>query len=174
MTREEKNQVIEELTETFSSTANFYFADTSELSVAEVNNLRALCHKRGIKMMVAKNTLIRKALDASTVELNGLDPALKGPTALFLSPEVGNAPAKVIKEFRKKHEKPVLKAAYIDTAVFVGEENLDYLSELKSKDEMIAEVISLLQSPAKNVVSSLQSGGNTLSNLLKALEDRAA
>jgi large subunit ribosomal protein L10 len=124
---------------------------------------------------VYKNSFIKKALEAQEADYSEMFESLKGFSGVLFSPEVGNAPAKVIKEFRKKHkiEKPLLKAAAIDTDVFIGDENLVFLSELKSKNELIGDVIALLQSPAKNVISALQSGGNKLSGLVKALEERA-
>jgi large subunit ribosomal protein L10 len=126
-------------------------------------------------MKVVKNTLAQKALESFPEELNydALYESLKGPTAILFT-ETANMPAKVLKEFRKESEKPVLKAAYIETAVYVGDDQIDSLAKLKSKEELIGDVIALLQSPAKTVISSLQSGGQTISGLLKALEERAA
>lgn len=174
MTREEKQGVIDALTTKFSEANTFYITDSSELTVEEVNKLRGLCYARGVTLKVAKNTLIKKALEAVDAEkYNELMDALKGPTALMFT-EVANAPAKIIREFRKDGEKPVLKAAYIDTSIYVGDDNVETLANLKSKDELIGEVIGLLQSPIKNVIGALQSGGNTLAGLLKALEEREA
>lgn len=175
MNREEKGQLIEELNEKFASSSYFYIADTSGMSVAEVNTFRAMCFEKGVEYKVAKNTLIAKALEKQDADYAKMYDVLKGFSGIMFSPEVGNAPAKVIKEFRKKQdsERPFFKAASIDTDVIVGEENLTFLSELKSKSELIGDVISLLQSPAKNVVSALQSGGNKLSGLVKALEEKA-
>jgi len=171
MTKEEKQATLENLKEVFSKTENFYITDTSGLTVADVNKLRRLCYKAGIKLRVAKNTLIRKALEANGVQDAEIVTALNGPTALMFS-EVSSAPAKIIKEFRKSSEKPVLKAAWIETAIYVGDKQVDSLASLKSKDELIGEIIGLLQSPAKNVIGALQSGGNKLAGILKTLETR--
>ncbi|NET35329.1 MAG: 50S ribosomal protein L10 [Cyanothece sp. SIO1E1] len=173
MTKAEKTATIEALKEKFSSTEFFYLTDSSTLTVEEVNKFRGLCFEKGIEMRVIKNTLARKALEALPEEkgYGDLYESLKGPTAILFT-EVANAPAKVLKEFRKSAEKPVLKAAYIDTAVYVGDDQIDPLTKLKSKEDLIGEVITLLNSPAKNVISALQSGGATLSGLLKALEER--
>lgn len=174
MTREEKSTIINDLREKFVSNDYFYIADSSQLTVEQVNNLRALCFEKGVEMKVVKNTLARKALeqDAETKGFDGLYEALKGPTTLMFS-ETGNVPAKLIKEFRKSHDKPVLKAAYIDSDIFIGDEQVDILAALKSREELIGDVILLLQSPIKNVLGSVQSAGQTISGLLKALEERA-
>lgn len=173
MTRTEKTETIEFLKEQFSNSEFFYITDSSTLTVAEVNKLRELCHKSGITFKVAKNTLIKKALEADGDDgkYDSLMEVLKGPTSIMFS-EVSNAPAKVIKEFRKGSDKPVLKAAYIDTDVFLGDENLQTLVDLKSKEELIGDIIALLQSPAKNVISALQSSGNKLSGIIKTLSDK--
>ncbi len=173
MTKAEKTATIEALKEKFSSTEFFYLTDSSTLTVEEVNKFRGLCYEKGIEMRVIKNTLARKALESLPEEkgYEGLYESLKGPTAVLFT-EVANSPAKVLKEFRKTAEKPVLKAAYIDTAVYVGDDQIDPLTKLKSKEDLLGEVITLLQSPAKNLISALQSGGATISGLLKALEER--
>jgi large subunit ribosomal protein L10 len=166
-----KKESIELLTEKFTHAVNFYLADASGLSVADINRLRRLCHREGVEMRVAKNTLIRKALEATGKEYEGIYEALHGPTSILFA-ETASVPAKLIKEFRKAGERPVFKAAFIDSAIFIGEKTLDDLSKLKSKNELIGEIIGLLQSPAKNVISALQSGGNKLSGILKTLEDK--
>ena len=173
MTKAEKTATIEALKDKLSGIDFFYLADSSTLTVEQVNKFRRLCFEKGIEMKVVKNTLIQKALESAPEERNfsGLYEALKGPTAILIS-DKANAPAKLIKEFRKDNEKPTLKAAYIDTDVFLGDEKLEELANLKSKEDLVAEVIALLQSPAKNVISALQSGGQTLTGLLKALEER--
>ncbi len=171
MTKEEKNVTLAELKKEFSTKTTFYLADTSSLSVANINKLRRLCFKSGVQIRVAKNTLIRKALEANNVTDAELLNALHGPTSIWFS-EVANAPAKVIKEFRKTNEKPILKAAYIETAIFIGDTQIDSLASLKSKNELIGEIIALLQSPAKNVVSALKSSGGKLAGILKTLENR--
>ncbi len=175
MTRAEKTATIEALKDKLENIEYFYVTDSSTLSVDEVNKFRGMCFEKGIEMRVVKNTLLKKAIEAISEEKNydELLEALKGPTALLFT-DTANAPARVLKEFRKDHEKPTLKAAYIDTDVFFGDDQIDRLSQLKSKEELVGEIISLLQSPAKNVISALQSGGNTLSGLLKALEERGS
>jgi len=173
MTREEKNVAIADLKEQFSNYEFFYVTDSSELTVEQVNKLRGLLYDKGISMKVVKNTLAKKALESFDAD-KGYAPlydALKGPTA-FMFTDVANAPAKVIKDFRKSADKPILKAAYIDSDVFIGDDQVDALASLKSKDELIGDVITLLQSPVKTLLGGLQSGGNTLSGLLKALEER--
>ena len=174
MTKAEKTATIEALKEKLSSIEFFYLADSSTLTVAQVNKLRRLCFDKGIEMKVVKNTLIQKAMESAPEEKNysGLYEALKGPTAILIS-DTANAPAKLIKKFRETSERPVLKAAYIGTDVFLGDDKLDQLASLKSKEELVAEIIALLQSPAKNVIGALQSGGQILSGLLKTLEERA-
>jgi len=174
MTRQEKATVIEELKEKFENNDFFYITDSSTLTVQEVNSFRQLCFEKGVEMKVVKNTLAQKALESAPEEKNyaQIYEALKGPTA-FLFTETANVPARLIKEFREDHDRPILKAAYIDTSVYMGDDQIEPLTKLKSKEELLGEVIGLLQSPIKNVISSLQSGGQTLSGLLKALEERA-
>lgn len=173
MTKAEKATVIESLKEKFEQTEFFYVTDASTLTVDKVNELRGLLFEKGIEMKVVKNTLVRKALESFPAEKNyeGIYNALKGPTALLFT-EVANAPAKVLKEFRQSNERPLLKAAYIEASIYEGDDQIKTLSELKSKEDLLGEVITLLQSPAKNVISALSSGGQTLMGLLKALEER--
>ena len=171
MDKAAKQDTITRLTEKFNQAPNFYLADTSNLTVEDVNRLRRLCHKQGIEMRVAKNTLIRKALEATGKEYDGIIEALHGPTSIMFS-ESGSVPAKVIKEFRKSNEKPKLKAAYIDSAIYIGDQSVEELARLKSKQELIGAIIGLLQSPAKNIISALQSGGSKLAGVLKTLEER--
>lgn len=175
MTRSEKTAAIEELKVKFEENIFFYVTDASTLSVEQINKLRGLCFDRGVEMKVVKNTLAIKALESFDEDKNfaPMYDAFKGPTALMFC-ETANQPAKVIKEFRKTSERPVLKAAYIESAIFKGDEQVDTLAALKSKEELVGDVISLLQSPAKNVISALKSGGSTIAGLLKALEERAA
>jgi large subunit ribosomal protein L10 len=175
MTREEKAQIIEELADKFASNAHFYITDATGFTVAQVNNFRRLCFKSGVEYRVYKNTLIRKALERQEgTDFSPLFKTLHGFSGVIFSKEVGNAPAKVIEQFRVKTPgKPVLKGASIETALFVGDENLKTLVELKSKNELIGDVIALLQSPAKNVISALTSSKNKVAGLVKALEERA-
>jgi large subunit ribosomal protein L10 len=174
MTREEKAQVIASLTEKFQANANFYITDTSGLTVAEVNKFREMCFKQGIEYKVAKNTLIKKALENLDADFTGLDEALKGVSGIMFSVENANAPAKIIKTFKKADSKdrPKFKAASISTDIFIGEDQLNALADLKSKQELIGEIITILQSPAKNVISALQSGGNKLAGIVKTLQER--
>ncbi|MCI4648906.1 50S ribosomal protein L10 [Phaeodactylibacter sp.] len=175
MTRAEKTATIEALKEKLSGVEYFYLADSSTLTVEQINKFRGMCFEKGVEMKVVKNTLIKKALEAASGEKNyeELHQALKGHTAILFT-ETANAPAKLIKEFRKDSEKPTLKAAYIESDVYIGDDQLEALANLKSKEDLLAEVITLLQSPAKNVIGSLKSGGQTIAGLLKALEERAA
>ncbi len=171
MTREQKNQAIEELTGILNDTSTIYVADIAGLDADQTSKLRRLCFQRGVKLSVVKNTLLKKAMEKSEKNFDDLYETLKGNTSILLS-ETGNVPAKLIKEIRKKQDKPLLKGAYIEEAIYVGDDKLDTLTAIKSKEELIGDIITLLQSPAKNVISALQSGGNTISGLLKALEER--
>jgi len=172
MNREEKQEVVLALQEKMQEYGNFYIADTSSLSVEKVNNIRRKCFESGIEMKVAKNTLIKIAIEGLEGDAAEIFTALKGQSALLFS-KVGNGPAKLIKALRKgKEEKPVLKAAYIASAIFVGDNHLDSLVSLKSREELIGEIVGLLQSPAKNVVSALQSGGGKIAGIVKTLQER--
>ena len=174
MKKSDKAILIDELKQKFQDNQYFYIADSSTLTVEEVNKLRGLCFEKGVEMKVVKNTLAKKALESLENEsYEGLYNALKGPTTIFFT-DAANLPAKVIKEYRKDKEIPSLKAAYIDSDVFEGDAQLDVLAALKSKNELIADVVFLLQSPIQTVVSSLNSGGQTLSGLVKALEQKAS
>jgi len=171
MTREEKSRVIEDLTAQLGGTNVVYLADISGLNAEMTSNLRRACYKAGISLEVVKNTLLEKAMEASDNNYGELPSVLSGNTSIMIS-ENGNAPAKIIKEFRKKSDKPVLKGAFIHHAVFIGDNQLDALIALKSKEEMIGEVIGLLQSPAKNVISALKSSGGKLAGILKTLSEK--
>ncbi len=171
MTREEKTIVIEDLTAKLAESATIYLADISGLDAVATSNLRRACFKANIKLSVVKNTLLAKAMEASDKEFGDLTGVLKGNTSLMLS-ETGNAPAKLIKNFRKKSDKPLLKGAFVEEAIYVGDENLDTLVNIKSKEELIGDVIGLLQSPVKNVISGLKSGGGKLAGILKTLSEK--
>jgi large subunit ribosomal protein L10 len=171
MTREEKNKLIEDLDVLLNENKNFYLADISGLTAEESSDLRRLCFKRDVSLRVVKNTLLQKAMERNDSDFEEFYQTLIGNTSIMFT-EVGNSPAKIIKEFRKKHNKPILKAAIIENCFYLGDENLNSLVELKSREEFIAEIISLLQSPAKNVISSLQSGGNKLSGIVTALKEK--
>ncbi|MEZ7887743.1 MAG: 50S ribosomal protein L10 [Flavobacteriales bacterium] len=172
MTKEEKNQAIAELVEQVSASPVVYLAETSELDAGSTSNLRRMCFQNDITLKVVKNTLLKRAMD----EVEGRDfsplyETLKGNTTLLLA-NVGNGPAKLIKEFRKKHDKPVLKGAYVEAECYIGDDQLQALADIKSKDELLGELIGLLQSPAKNVISALKSGGGTIAGLVKTLSER--
>jgi len=171
MTKAEKQATLDSLTEKFSAANFFYFTDTSGLTVEKINKLRKICFEKGINLQVAKNTLIKKALVNGGKYSDDLEPVLHGPTAIMFT-ETGNVPAKVIKEFRKDSDKPALKAAYIDSAVYIGENQLDALVSIKSKEELVGDIVALLQSPAKNVVSALKSSGGKLAGIVKTLQER--
>ena len=171
MTREEKSLVIEDLTAQLAENSIIYLADISGLNAGATSNLRRACHKANVSLKVVKNTLLAKAMENSDKDFGNLPSVLKGNTSILFS-ETSNAPAKVIKEFRKKSEKPLLKGAFVEEAVFVGDENLDALVNIKSKEEVIGDIIGLLQSPAKNVVSALKSSGGKLAGILKTLSEK--
>ena len=172
MNREEKNQAIEELTGVLNESSTIYVADIAGLNAGQTSQLRRLCFQKGVTLSVVKNTLLKKAMEKSDKTFDDLFVALKGNTSIMLS-DTGNVPAKLIKEFRKKGTKPLLKGAYIEESIYVGDNQLETLSNIKSKDELLGDIITLLQSPVKNVVSALQSSGGTLAGLLKTLEDRS-
>jgi large subunit ribosomal protein L10 len=171
MNKDEKHELVLALTEQIKEYGNFYITDTSNLTVAKVNDIRRKCFESDITMQVAKNTLIRKAMEASAGDFSPIFEALKGSSSILFS-KSATAPAKLIKQLRRTGEKPILKAAYIDAAIFVGDNQLDTLINLKSKEQLIGEIIGLLQSPAKNVISGLQSGGNKLAGIVKTLQER--
>jgi len=171
MTREEKSQVIQDLTAQLADTNTIYLADISGLDALTTSNLRRAAFKANVKLSIVKNTLLSKAMEASDKEFGELQDVLKGNTSLMIA-EAGNAPAKLIKEFRKKSDKPLLKGAYVEESVYVGDDQLEALVNIKSREELIGDIISLLQSPAKNVVSALQSSGGKLSGILKTLSEK--
>ncbi|TNE82126.1 MAG: 50S ribosomal protein L10 [Bacteroidetes bacterium] len=173
MNKTEKESIVNDLAEKIGKYEYVYLTDTSGLSANTVNNLRRELFKAGIQMQVAKNTLIKKAIEQSGKDYGVMLNALVGSSALFFS-EDAKSPAKAIKDFRKKGTKPALKAAYIQSDIFMGDESLEALIAIKSKEEMIGEVITLLQSPAKTVISQLQSGGNKLAGIVKTLSEKSA
>ena len=173
MNKQEKDEMIATLEGMLNDNINFYLADISGLTAAENSALRRLCFKREVSLQVVKNTLLKKAFQKNGADFTELYSVLVGNTSIMQA-EASNTPAKVIKEFRsKKNEKPILKAAYLEESLYIGDENLSALADLKSKNELIGDIIILLQSPAKNVIASLQSGGNKLSGIVKALQERA-
>ena len=166
MTREEKSQVIEDLTAKLANTNTVYLADISGLNAQTTSNLRRACFKAGVQLSVVKNTLLAKAMEASDKDFGELPTVLKGNTSMMTA-EAANAPAKLIKEFRKKSkDRPLLKGAFAEESIYIGDDQLESLVNIKSREELIGEIIGLLQSPAKNVVSALQSGGQTLSGII--------
>ncbi len=172
MTRTEKDQLIDELVQVLAEKNVVYLTDASGLDSEATTSLRRECNKKDITVRVVKNTLLRKAMERTEDrDYTELYEVLKGQTALLFG-DIGNAPARVLKEFRKKHDMPILKGAYVEEATYLGDENLEALTNIKSKEELVADVIALLQSPMKNVVGALNSGGNTLSGLVKALQER--
>lgn len=174
MKRSEKQAIIDNLIQEINSYSHFYLTDISDLNAVKTSQLRRSCFQKEVKLIVVKNTLLKRALDASGKEADELLDALKGNTAMMFC-NTGNVPAKLIKDFRKKNpklERPVLKAAYVEESVYMGEETLETLATIKSKEELIGDVVTLLQSPAKNVVSALQSSGQTLTGILQTLSEK--
>ncbi len=171
MTREEKTQEIEKIVERLGSFDHFYLTDISSLNAEDTSALRRECFDNGIQLLVVKNTLLKLALDKTEGEYDELYDTLKGNTSLMLS-ETGNGPAKIIKEFRKTNEKPILKGAFVEQGLYVGDDKLDFLVSIKSKEELIGDIIALLQSPIKNVMASLDSGKNILAGVVKTLSEK--
>lgn len=173
MRKEEKSQLIDILTEQLQNSNNIYITDISNLNVEVTGKLRRLCFKKDVKLIVVKNTLLHKAMERSDKDFSGLYNTLKGATAIMLS-QVNSEPAKLIKEFRRTSDKPILKGAYVEEMSFVGDKSLDLLVSIKTKNELIGDIILALKSPANNVISALQSGGQILSGVLKTLSEREA
>ncbi|MFK5971850.1 MAG: 50S ribosomal protein L10 [Flavobacteriaceae bacterium] len=171
MTREEKASVIQDLTAQLADNSTIYLADISGLNASRTSDLRRACFKAKVKLSVVKNTLLAKAMEASDKDFGELSGVLKGNTSLMFA-EAGNGPAKLIKNFRKKSDRPLLKGAFVEESVYIGDESLDMLVSIKSKEEMIGEIIGLLQSPAKNVISALKSSGGKLAGILKTLSEK--
>jgi len=171
MKREDKGNLIKNLTEQINASSHFYLTDISGMNAEDTSNLRRACFKEDLTLQVVKNTLLKRALEASDKNPEEIYPELVNSTSIIFT-EQGNAPAKLIKEFRKKHKKPLIKAAYVEESVYIGDDQLDTLANIKSKEELIGDIIALLQSPIKNVVSSLQSGGNTLTGVLETLSNK--
>ena len=171
MRREEKNAIIDSLAERIKKYSHFYLTDTAHLNAADTSDLRRKCFENDIKLVVAKNTLLKRALEMSEGNFEELYPVLQGTTSIMFT-QSGNVPAKIIKEFRRKHDKPVLKGAYVQDSVYIGDNMLEALISIKTKQELIGDIIMLLQSPAKNVISALQSGGNTIHGVLETLSKK--
>ncbi len=171
MKSSEKASVIDSLVEQINASNHFYLADISTLNAEKTSDLRRTCFKQNVKLVVVKNTLLRKAIERSDKRAEELYDVLKGNTSIMFT-EQGNVPAKLIKEFRKKNDRPILKGAFVEESVYVGDDQLDALVALKSKNELIAEVVALLKSPMQTVLSQLQSGGNIIHGVLQTLEER--
>src|SRR5690554_478143 len=172
-TRKQKSQVIEDLTAQLNDNQIIYLADISGLNAADTTLLRRACYKANVSLTMVKNTMLDKAIEQADKDFGQLSEVLKGSTSIMFS-ETGNAPAKIIQEFRKKSKKqlPLLKGAFVEEAIYIGDENLDALVNIKSKEEVIGDIIGLLQSPAKNVISALKSGGGKIAGIVKTLSER--
>jgi large subunit ribosomal protein L10 len=171
MKKTDKVTIVKSLASTIGEYSHIYLTDTTGLNAGATSDLRRLCFQKEVKLMVVKNTLFQKAMEQSERNMEGLEVALKGTSAVMFS-NTGNLPAKLIKEFRKKGTVPAFKGAFVEESVYIGEGQLEALVSIKSKEELLGDVIGLLQSPMKNVVSALQSGGTTIHGLLKTLEER--
>lgn len=168
---EEKNSIIDDLTEQINNASHFYLTDISNLNASDTSDLRRKCFEKNVELVVVKNTLFKKALEKSERNFEEFYDILKNSTSIMFC-ETGNIPAKVIKDFRLKNDRPLLKAAFVEESIYLGDEQLDMLASLKSKDELIADVLALLQSPMTNLLSALQSGGNNLAGVLKTLAEK--
>jgi large subunit ribosomal protein L10 len=171
MKKEEKNQLIETLAEQISASNYLYVTDISNLNSVDTSKLRRLCFKRDIKLIVAKNTLLKRAMEKSGRDYTELFPVLKGSTSIMLA-DINNLPAKLIREFRATSPKPLLKGAFVEESFYIGDNQLDMLINIKSKNELIGDIIGMLQSPMNNVMSALQSGGSNISGILKTLSEK--
>ncbi len=171
MRREEKITIIDSLAEKLKTYSHFYLTDNDQLNAADTSNLRRKCFENDIKLIVVKNTLLQRALEKSELNLEELYPVLKGTTSIMFA-NAGNSPAKLIKEFRKLHDKPLLKGAYVQESIYLGDNMLDTLVSVKTKQELLGDIILLLQSPAKNVISALKSGGNKIHGVLETLSKK--
>ena len=168
---EQKSQIIDQIAKDLADYSNVYVTDISGFTVETVNQLRRICFRRNVKIKVVKNTLLKRAMDKSENDYSEIYPALVGDTSIMLS-NVGNLPAKIIKDFRLKNQKPLLKAAYIEQSTYFGDDQLDALCNIKSREELIGDIIGLLQSPARNVISALQSSGGKLAGIVKTLSEK--
>ncbi|MFO7655699.1 MAG: 50S ribosomal protein L10 [Bacteroidales bacterium] len=171
MKREDKDNIINGLTDIINNSKHFYLADISNLNAEVTSRLRRKCFERDIRLVVVKNTLLKKALEKCSENFEELYDTLKNSTSIMFS-ESGSLPAKLIKEFRKTSDKPVLKAAYVEESIYIGDNQLDALASIKTKEELIGDVIAMLQSPARNVLSALQSGKTKLAGIVKTLSEK--
>lgn len=172
MKKEQKSQLIDTLAEQINQSNYLYVTDISDLNSVDTSKLRRLCFRRNIKLIVTKNTLLKKAMEKTCRDFSELFPVLKGSTSIMLA-DINNVPAKLIKEFRANSPKPILKGAYVEESFYIGDDQLDALINIKSKNELIGDIISILQSPVQNVLSALQSGGSNLSGILKTLSEKS-
>jgi len=172
MKKEQKSQLVNALAEQISQSNYIYITDISELNSVDTSKLRRLCFRRNVKLIVAKNTLLKKAMEKTDRDYSELFPVLKGSTSIMLA-DINNMPAKLIKEFRASSPKPILKGAYVEELFYIGDDQLDALINIKSKNELIGDIIGILQSPVQNVLSALQSGGSNLSGILKTLSEKS-
>lgn len=171
MKREEKDIIVNNLVEQLNDSTHFYLTDTSELNAEATSLLRRKCFESKIKMVVVKNTLLKRALDKTDYKVEELYDVLKGYTSVMFT-DTGNLPAKMIKEFRKKYQKPLIKAAYVEECIYIGDDQLENLVNVKSKEELLGDIIAMLQSPIKTVMSQLKSGNNILAGVMKTLSDK--
>lgn len=171
MKQEQKSVIIDDIAKDLAEYSNVYVTDISGFTVETVNQLRRQCFRRNIKLKVVKNTLLKRAMEQSDVDYSEIYPALAGTTSIMLS-NTGNAPARLIKEFRVKNKKPLLKAAFIEQSAYLGDNQLEALCNVKSREELIGDIVGLLQSPARNVISALQSGGGKLAGIVKTLSEK--
>ena len=171
MKKTDKSALVKELSEKINEYSHFYVTDTLGLNAGSTSQLRRTCFEKDIKLVVVKNTLFKLAIQESDKEVDGMEDVFKGTSAVLFS-NTGNAPAKLIKDFQKKTGLPVLKGAYVEESIYIGEDQLEVLTNIKSKEELLGDVISLLQSPAKNVVSALQSGGTKIHGILQTLGEK--
>ncbi len=171
MRREEKDVIIDDLSQRIAKTKHFYLADISALNAADTSKLRRKCFEKQIQLLVVKNTLLRKALERSEIDYTALFDVLKDSTSIMFT-ESNSQPAKLIKEFRKKHDKPILKAAWVEESIYIGDAQLDALSSIKSKEELIGDVLLALQSPMKGLLSAISTPGRNLAGALKTLSEK--
>jgi large subunit ribosomal protein L10 len=171
MRREEKEQIVNSIIDDLKNSSHFYLADISGLNADETVQLRRKCHENELKLKVVKNTLLKRALDTVESDFEELYEVLSGPTSIILT-EKGNAPAKIIKDFRKKHDKPVLKGAFVEESLYIGDDKLEDLTKIKSKEELLGDLILQLQSPMNDVISGLKSGSHILAGVVKTLSEK--
>lgn len=171
MRKDEKNQLIDNLAEQLSNNNNFYITDISDLNAEDTSNLRRLCFKRNVQLSVVKNTLLKRAMDKTNRDYNDLYDVIKGSVSIMFA-EAGNTPGRLIQEFRKTSNRPIIKGAFVEEMTYIGDNQLEFLANIKSKDELIGDIIGLLQSPVKNVISALQSGGGIIAGIVKTLSEK--